>query len=107
MQRYRVNLPLLISLVVGVVVIGGGSYFVYSAQKSRNARLLIERAESARAKGDLDKTVKFLSEYLRLKRDDEEVMVELANTVAEIADQVDAEPKEIRNALGQMEATIR
>ncbi|MEN0110225.1 MAG: hypothetical protein AAF805_05840 [Planctomycetota bacterium] len=107
MQRYRVNLPLLISLVVGTVVVGGGSYFVYQAQKSRNANRLIERANTARAEGDLEKTAQLLGEYVRMRKDDADAMVELANTWADMAEDPQAEPKRIREALGLMEATIR
>lgn len=107
MHSYRVNLPLLIGLVVGTAALAGGSYGLYKYQKSRNASRLLERADAARESGDLKKTAKLLYNYLQVRPGDEEAMVELANTFADIAEELNAERKDIGNAIGQMETTVR
>lgn len=107
MQRYRVNLPLLIGLVVGSIVLVGGGYGLYSFQKSRNANRLLVREEAARNEGDLKESVNLLIDYLRIRPGEEEAMVRLSESLAEIAEQPRSEPIDIRKALGQMETTVR
>ncbi|MEO0528968.1 MAG: tetratricopeptide repeat protein [Planctomycetota bacterium] len=107
MQRYRVNLPLLIGLVVGSVVLAGGSYGLYTFQKARNANRLLDQEQEARAEGDLKRSVKLLADYLRIRPGDEEAMTRLSVTLADIAEQPTSEPVDIRNAIGQLEATVR
>lgn len=107
MQRYRVNLPLLISLVVGSIVLVGGSYGLYTFQKSRNANRLLVQEQQARADGDLQRSTKLLIDYLRIRPGDEEAMTRLSVTLADLAQEPTAEPKDIRNAIGQLETTVR
>ncbi len=107
MHRYRVNLTLLIAIVVGSIAILGGSYGLYKFQKSRNANRLLDRAEAARAEGDLKRTSELLVDYLRIKPRDEEAMADLSNVFADIAAQPKSEPVHIRNAMAQLEMTVR
>ncbi len=107
MHRYRVNLTLLIAILVGTVALGGGSYGLYKYQKSRNASRLLDRAETARSEGDLHRTAELLMDYLRIRPRNEEAMADLSNVLAEIAEQPKAEPVDIRNAMAQLESTVR
>lgn len=107
MQRYRVNLPLLIGLVVGTIVLAGGSYGLYYFQKERNANRLLVREEAARAEGDLQESVNLLITYLKVRPRDQEAMARLSETLADIAEDPTSEPRDLRNAIGQLEATVR
>ena len=107
MQRYHVNFPLLIGLLVGTVVVVGGGYGLWRMQVERNAGRLISRAEEAQAEGELLEAAKLYSQYLAIRKDDNEVMEKLANTYADIADAPKVEGKDIRIALGLLEKTVR
>lgn len=107
MQRYRVNLTLLIGIVVGSIALLGGSYGLYKFQKSRNASRLLDRAEAARSEGDLKRTAELLIDYLRIRPRNEEAMADLSNVLAEMAEKPTAEPVNIRNAMAQLETTVR
>lgn len=107
MQRYRVNLPLLIGLVVGSIVLIGGGYGLYKFQRARNADRLLERATAAREDGDLRREAALLGSYLGIRVNEEEAMSRLSLTMAEIAEQPDAERKDIGKAIGFLETTVR
>lgn len=107
MQRYRVNLPLLIGLVVGSIVVVGGGYGLYTFQKSRNASRLLVREEAARAEGELKESVNLLVDYLRIRPGDQDAMVRLSEALADIAEEPRSERVDIRKAMGQMETTVR
>ncbi|TWU00530.1 tetratricopeptide repeat protein [Botrimarina colliarenosi] len=107
MQRYRVNLPVLIGIVVGSIALIGGSYGLYKFQKSRNASRLLDRAEVALADGDLHKSTDLLGSYLMIRPGDEEVMSKLSLQLADIAEDPKAVPSDFWKAAGFMEATVR
>jgi tetratricopeptide (TPR) repeat protein len=107
MHRYRVNLTLLIAIVVGSIAILGGSYGLYKFQKSRNAERLLDRAEAAKAEGDLKRTAELLVDYLRIRPRNEEAMADLSNVLADLANEPKSEPVHIRNAMAQLEMTVR
>ncbi len=107
MQRYRVNYPLLIGLVVGTMVVIGGGYGLWKVQVERNAGRLMTRADEALAEGELLDAAKLYSQYLAIRKDDAEAMEKLANTYADIADEPKVEGKDIRIALGLLEKTVR
>lgn len=107
MQRYHVNYPLLIGLVVGTVVVLGGGYGLWKVQVERNAGRLMTRADEARTEGELLDAAKLYSQYLSIRKDDNEAMKKLANTYADIADAPKVESKDIRIALGLLERTVR
>lgn len=107
MQRYRVNIPLLVGLVVGSIVVVGGAYGLYTFQKSRNANSLLDREQAARESGDTKGSIDLLVSYLRIRPGDEEAMVRLANVLADVAEEPTSEPVDIRKAMGHMETTIR
>lgn len=106
MQRYHVNYPLLIGLVVGTIVVIGGGYGIWKVQVERNAGRLMTRADEARAEGELLDAAKLYSQYLSIRKDDNEAMEKLANTYADIADAPKVEGKDIRIALGLLERTV-
>lgn len=107
MQRYRVNVKLLVALVVGAATLLGGSYGLYAFQRNRNANSLLERGAAAREAKDYEQTTNLLIDYLRIRPGDEKAMVELSEVLAEMAESPTAEPRDIRNAIGQLETTVR
>ena len=107
MQRYRVNLPLLVALTVGTIVVAGGSFGLYRFQKSRNASRLLDRQKVAQEEGDLREAAKLLIQYLALRVNDEEAMVLLSNTLISLAEEPKSEPVDIRRAMQQSEVTLR
>ena len=107
MQRYQLNYKLLIGLVVGAVVLGGGLFGLWKLQSYRGAEKLLTVAEEDRAKGDLRSAAANLYRYSRMRPKDEAHAAEMAMTYAEVAELEDVEPKDVRNALGIMEATVR
>ncbi|MGL4511779.1 MAG: tetratricopeptide repeat protein [Lacipirellulaceae bacterium] len=107
MQRYRVNFPLLVTLVVGTIALLGGTYGLYRFQASRNADQLLTRAAEAKEEGDSVERIRLLGQYLSLRKDDEKVMAELANAYADLTEEPDVEPQDIGNALGLLENTVR
>ncbi len=52
MQRYRVNVGLLVGLVLGVIVFAGGDYGLYKYQDTAKADRYLTRAEEAEKSGD-------------------------------------------------------
>ena len=106
MQRYRVNFPLLIGIVVGSILLFGGSFALWRFQLNRNADRLITKAEEAREEGDLIECIKQYSQYLAIRTEDKEVTVKLANAYADLIDEPDIEPKMVRNAFAIMENTV-
>lgn len=106
-MQYRVNVPLLVGLVVGTIVLIGGSYGLYRFQKSRNADRLLTAAAEAKAAGDLEQSRGELFKYLQLRPNDEDAMVEMSNVSLDIAEQPRAEVNDVRRAIGQTEATLR
>ena len=68
MQRYRVNFPLLIGLVVGTLVLFVGAFFLWRFQLNRNAGRLLTRAEEAREQGELGDSISLYSQYLSIRR---------------------------------------
>lgn len=107
MQRYRVNVPLLVGLVVGTIVLLGGSYGLYKFQKARNSDRLLEREKIAREEGDWRQSKRLLANYLSINVNDEEAMAQLCETMVEVSKLPDAERKELQQAIGQLEVTVR
>ncbi|MEM9185065.1 MAG: tetratricopeptide repeat protein [Planctomycetota bacterium] len=96
MQRYRVNVGLLVGLLVGALVIAGGGYGLYKFQRSRNATQFLSKADEAEAAGNLRAARGNLISYVRLRRDDFDTLERLTNLELEIAELRDAEPSERR-----------
>ena len=106
MQRYRVNFPLLIGIVVGTIVVFGGGFALWQFQRNRTADRYITRAADAREEGDLVESIKQLGKYLSIRRNDDAVKVQLASTYADLMDEPDVEPKFIRKGLQILEGTV-
>lgn len=107
MQRYRVNVPLLAGLVIGTVVLLGGSYGLYKFQKARNSDRLLEREKVAREEGDWRKSKNLLINYLQINMNDEEAMAQLCDSLIEVSKLPDAERQDLSKAIGQLETTVR
>ncbi|QDT67159.1 tetratricopeptide repeat protein [Planctomycetes bacterium MalM25] len=107
MQRYRVNVPLLAALVIGSIVLLGGSYGLYKFQKARNSDLLLERDQIAREEGNWKKSKQLLVNYLQINQNDEDAMAQLCDTLIEVSKLPDAERQDLSKAIGQLETTVR
>lgn len=107
MQRYRVNIPLLVGLVVGTLVLTVGGFFFYRFQQTRNADRLLVRADDAREEGDIIKSISFLNQYTNLRPEDTEAQAKLANTYADLVDEPDVQRRQIFGVLSQLESTVR
>ncbi len=79
MQRYRVNYKLLVTVFVGVVVIGAGMYFLQQWQVSRKASWFRDSAKVALDEGKTQDAFDMLLKYVQLRRDEDEPRIELAN----------------------------
>lgn len=107
MQQYRVNYRLLIGLAIGLLVISAATFFLHRYQLDRNADILIASGEKAQKSGDLKSAVREYSNYLSIRRDDEEARVKLANLWADILEQPKFDPEDFGNAIGYMEEIVR
>lgn len=107
MERYRVNFPLLIGLVVGGLVVIGGVTGLYFYQANRNADNLLQQADQAKEKGELRDARGYLLQYVRLREEDQDAAVRLANLIADISQLPDAEPSERGAGVQYLEMVVR
>ena len=61
----KLNIPFLLFLVIGFMVLVVGTHFLHGYQLARNAANLRERADRAGEKGDIDEQIRILQRYLR------------------------------------------
>ena len=66
----KLNIPFLLFLVFGAMVLVVGTHFLHGYQMSRNAEGLRTRAEKAEAEGDVDEQIRLLQRYMRYRPDD-------------------------------------
>ncbi len=104
MQRYRINYPLLIGLVVGTFVLIGGAYGLYRVQKERNADRLLVKAEQTE---DILERVKLLNQYTSLRPDDLDGEAKLAEAYVVLAEQPDIQRRDLGKILAGLESTVR
>ncbi|MCA9239241.1 MAG: hypothetical protein KDA37_03540, partial [Planctomycetales bacterium] len=107
MQRYHVNVPFLVSLLIGavlLVVLGGGLWYW---QDQRNAGTLLTLAEEAKAEGDDYAYAWNLYRYVRKRPDATDVEEKMAMAFADIAEDTTIEPKKQQNARMLLEAAVR
>ncbi|TWT46650.1 tetratricopeptide repeat protein [Botrimarina hoheduenensis] len=107
MQRYRVNFPLLIGLVVGSILVIGGGFGLWRYQLSRNAGRLLDRAEVAREDGNLSKSISLLRQYVSIRPEDTDAMTQLANRFADLAADPEVDREDLAKALNQLETIVR
>lgn len=107
MQRYRVNFGLLIGLFFGVIALGGGLYGLYLFQQSRNASTYLQQADEAEAAGELREARGYLTQYLRLRRDDVDALERWTRVRLAISKRDDAEPSERQDGYAALETFIQ
>ena len=66
----KLNIPFLLFLVFGSMVLVVGTHFLHGYQMSRNAEGLRTRAEKAEAEGNVDEQIRLLQRYMRYRPDD-------------------------------------
>ena len=77
MSRH-LNIKVLALLLVLLLALGGGVYAIHKVQVRRDIANLLEQANRAEAKGDLDEAAKTLKRYLGFRFDDNENLVRYA-----------------------------
>lgn len=107
MQRYRVNYKLLVSVFVGVVVIGVGMYFLQQWQVGRKASWFRESAQAALDEGKTQEAFDMLLKYVQLRRDEDEPRIELANIGIKMLDDPEVPIETRYKAYGVLEETVR
>lgn len=107
MQRYQVNVPFLVTLLIGavlIVVLGGGLWYW---QDQRNAGTLLTLAEEAKAEGNEYDYAWNLYRYVRKRPEAVQVEEKMAMAFADIAEDMTIEPKKQQNARALLEAAVR
>ncbi len=66
----KLNLPLLLSLIIGTMVTVVGVHLLHGYQVSRSVENLLARADKAAEAGDVDEQVRLLTRYLRHRKED-------------------------------------
>ncbi len=107
MQRYRIDYKYFIKVLVIGIVIAVAWVFAWRFQVSNNAKDYQERADLEIKAGELRKAFKNVHYYTRLRKDDLDARVQLANLAADISKLDDAEPEEHDLAFGIVEETVR
>lgn len=106
-MRYRLNVTLLLAVLAGGLLLAGGGYAAWKYQLSRNADLYLKNAEEAEASGNLRGVASNLHRAMRIRKDNAEIADRTANAYADVSELDEAESKDIRKALGMMEAIVR
>ena len=84
-RKIHLNSKLLIILVVALVGVGVGSYFLRQFNLVRSSEALKERALAAHDKGDFDEAVKLLSRYVELQPGKQDYLLMLGEWIDESA----------------------
>ena len=106
MQRYRVNYRLLAGLVIGSVLLAGGSTLLWMFQINRNASKLLARADAAEESGDLQEAFDSLYQYSRLRQDELDARRRLSTVAAELAQKNLPGTKEWSDAYGVLADSV-
>lgn len=107
MQRYRINYQLLIGLFVGGIVLSITLFFVWKWQVNRKATWYRERSQAAMEVDDKLEAFDYLKKFVKLRKEDEEARVELANIAADIAVMEGISREDKGNAFGVLSDTVR
>lgn len=81
----KVNVKFLIVLLVAIVVLGIGVHVLHIFQADRIAQALLWQAQHAQEEGHSRQAAKFLSRYLEFAPKDNEVRIQLADTLEPLA----------------------
>jgi tetratricopeptide (TPR) repeat protein len=107
MQMYRINYRLLIGLFVGSIVLSIVLYFTWKWQVNRKANWYRERSQLALENDDQLEAFDYLKKFVKLRREDEEALVELADIAAELAVMEGISREDRGSALGVLSDTVR
>ncbi|HYO25736.1 MAG TPA: hypothetical protein VEQ85_12405, partial [Lacipirellulaceae bacterium] len=94
MQRYQVNYRLLTGLAVGVLTAAPAIYGLWWFQVNRNATRLLAQADAAEAEGDPRLVFENLSQYVRLRRSEDDAQRRLGHASVELFKVKDLEVQE-------------
>ncbi len=107
MQRYRINYHLLVGLVIGSVVLSITAHFIWKWRVNSKATWYRERSARALEEGDKIEAFDYLGKFAKLRRDDEQVRVELASLASDIVVLESATREERGTAFAILEETVR
>ncbi len=104
----RLNIPLLLVLIIGSLVMAVGTHLLHGYQVTRNAHKLLERAQAAEAEGDIEEQVRILRRYLRHVPEDTEQLKVLLRANKDQALSVDnVNVRELMVQFNSLEKAIR
>ena len=107
MQRYRVNYPLLIGLVVAFVILAPATFFLWRFQVDRNADRLIAKADAAEASGDLEEAYESLGQYVKLRSKEEDAWRRLGAIAVKVAEDEELDMQLRGEAFSILTAAVR
>ena len=107
MQRYRINLHLVIGLVVAFFVFGVGAYFLRAWQVGRKAGSYRELAEQEMYNGNTLEAFSHQKKYVLLRPKEEEALIELANIGLEVLKNREALLEDKWRAYSALEEAVR
>ena len=92
-QRYRVNLRLLITLIVGGAVTAASAFGLWWFQVNRNASSLLAKAAEAEKRGEDEQADDSLSQYLKLRPREDDARLRLGQVALKLSDYEDLDMK--------------
>ncbi|MCA9232112.1 MAG: tetratricopeptide repeat protein, partial [Planctomycetales bacterium] len=108
MQRYRINYRLLFGVIAGALLLGSLLFFlVHPWQVNRKANLFLERAEQALSSNNLRVAFENQRKYVRLRPEEEEARVKLANLAVDITKLDDATREDHGMAYEVLDVAVR
>ena len=107
MQRYRINYFYFIKVLVIGVVTSIAWVLLWHFQVDRNANEYQRRADSAIENGDLREALKNIHQYTKMREDDLEARVQLANLAIDITKSDDVEREDHGLAFNIVLETVR
>src|SRR5258707_1121632 len=107
MQQYRLNYPLLIGLIVGLVFTTGAVYLIHKYQINRNANVLMTSAAEYESQGKHQDAAEAYGNYLSVRPDDDAARVKYANAWADVTTDDNVLPEDFSRGVMVLEETVR
>ena len=109
MQRYRINHRLIIGLFVGFLVVGISAHFLHAWNISNKADIYRKEAAEKLAEKEYLEAFHLQSNFVKLRPDDDEARIELANIAVDVFehDLAEASVKDRQGAWGSIENAVR
>jgi tetratricopeptide (TPR) repeat protein len=103
----RLNIKLAVSLILGLIVLGGGVHFLHAFQVDRNAESVIEQAQALYDKKDLEEAFDAALRYKNLRAEDLPGSKLVADIAFDIAETPGATRRKKLIAIFELERALR